>query len=124
MNVLDQFFATPVGQAIVVIALLAVLDFGLGVFAAIRDQTFTVEVVASWVRTTLLGRIAPIFGTLFVGYVAGGLSLDDGVSGVLTPGTIITGIGLVAGTAYVLEVIASIRESFVAKPGTRAVPNE
>jgi hypothetical protein len=121
---IDAFFATPVGQAVVVIALLAVLDFGLGVFAAIRDDVFTFDALAAWVRKTLLGRIAPIFGTLIVGYVAGGLSLDDGVSGVLTPGTIITGIGLVAGTAYVLEVIASIRESFVPKPGVRDVPVE
>lgn len=124
MNVLDQFFATPVGQAVVVIALLATLDFFIGIFAAIRDDVFTFDAIAAWVRKTLLGRIAPIFGTLIVGYVAGGLELDDGVNGILTPGTIITGIGLVAGTAYVLEVIASIRESFVPKPGARDVPQE
>ena len=121
---IDAFFATPVGQAVVVIGLLAVLDFAIGVFAAIRDDVFSWDVLAAWVRKTLLGRVAPIFGTLLVGYVAGGLTLDDGAQGILTPGTIITGIGLVAGTAYVLEVIASIRESFVPKPGVRDVPVE
>jgi hypothetical protein len=72
--VIDAFFATPVGQAVVVIALLATLDFFIGVFAAIRDDVFTFDAIAAWVRKTLLGRIAPIFGTLVVGYVAGGLA--------------------------------------------------
>jgi hypothetical protein len=106
------------------VGLLAVADFGLGVFAAIRDGVFTWDALAAWLRKSLVGRVLPIFGALFIGHLAGGLTVDDGVMGVLTPGTIITGIGLVAATAYVLEVIASIRESFVKKPETRAVPTE
>lgn len=121
---LSGFFDSPAGQAVLLVGLLATADFLLGVFAAIRDGTFTLEVIAAWVRSSLMGRAAPIFGALAVGYFAGGLTIDDGVNGLLSPGTVITGIGLVAATAYVLEVIASIRESFIKKPETRAVPKE
>ena len=122
MDPLKEFFDTPAGQAVIAVALLAVADFAFGVFAAVRDNVFTWDALAAWLRKTLVGRVMPIFGVLLIGHMLGGLTLDDGAASLVTPGVIITGIGLVAGTAYVLEVIGSMRESFQPKPATREVP--
>ena len=124
MDMLTEFFDAPAGQAVIAVALLAVADFALGVFAALRDDVFSMDAVAAWLRRNLAGRVAPIFGTLLVGHMVGGLALDDGASSILSPGVLITGIGLTAAVAYVLEVIASMRESLVNKPATRSVPTE
>ena len=124
MDTLKGFFDTPAGQAVIAVGLLATADFVIGVFAAFRDNVFTMDAVAAWLRKTLTGRVMPIFGVLFVGHLLGGLTLDDGASSIVSPGTIITSIGLVAATAYILEVIASMRESLVKKPETRSIPED
>jgi hypothetical protein len=121
---LTEFFDQPTGQAVLAVGLLAVADFALGVFAAVRDNVFTWDAIAAWLRKTLTGRVLPIFGVLLVGYAVGGMTFADGIGGIVSPGTIITGIGLAAAASYVLEVIASMRESLVPKPATRAIPED
>jgi small-conductance mechanosensitive channel len=124
METIQAFFDTVAGNAVLLVALLAVVDLGIGVFAAIRDNVFQFDALAAWLRKTLVGRVMPIFGFLLVGYIAGGVSMEDGVGSVISPGGIITGVGLVAATTYVLEVIASIKESTIVKTDTRQVPTD
>lgn len=122
--IIKEFFNTPAGQATLAVALLATADFAFGVFAAVRDNVFKWEALAAWVRSTLMGKVAPVFAALIVGHLAGGLTLDDGLASLVSPGAIITGVGLAAATSYVLSVVASIRESFIVKTDTREVPED
>jgi hypothetical protein len=124
MDIIKEFFNTPAGQAVLLVAVLAVLDLAIGVIAAVRDNVFQFDAVAAWLRKTLMGRVIPIFGFLLVGHVIGGLSLSDGVSSIIQPGVIITGVGIAGAATYVLEVLASIRESLVVKTDVRQVPTE
>jgi hypothetical protein len=107
----QAFFDTLAGQAVLLVSIVAVADFLFGIMAAFRDDTFQASAVAAWLRKHLAGRVGPIFLTLFLGYAAGGASLADGLGGMLSPGSILTGVGALAAVAYVTEVIASIRSS-------------
>jgi hypothetical protein len=121
---LQEFFGTPAGSAIILVTVLAVADFAFGVFAAFRDDVFQLDALAAWVRKHIMGRVAPILGTLFLGAALGGISVQDGVGGILSPGAVLTGVGILAATTYVLEVIGSIKESMTPKPLVREVPEE
>jgi hypothetical protein len=123
---IQQFFDTPAGTAVVILFALAVLDFALGTFAAIRDNVFQLDAVGAWLRKHIAGRVLPTTAVLLVGHMTGGLNIDDGAAGILSPGTVLTTIGLGMAATYVLEVIGSVRESLTAKPlalpeGWRAV---
>lgn len=120
---ISSFFETPGGTAVVALFALAALDFALGVLAALRDGTFQVGSLAAWVRKHIAGRVLPITAVLVVGHLAGGLSIDS-AEDLLSPGTILTGIGIAAATAYILETIGSVRDSLTPKPGTRDVPQD
>lgn len=119
---ITEFFGTPAGAAIVALFALAALDFALGAFAAFRDDVFTLDALSVWVRKHIAGRVLPITAVLIVGHMTGGLSFEGGE--VVSPGTVLTALGLGMAATYVLETVASIRESLTAKPGTREVPNE
>lgn len=120
---ITQFFGTPAGTAVVALFLLAGLDFLLGAFAAVRDNVFTWDALAAWVRKNVAGRVLPITAVLVVAHLAGGLSIETS-SDLLSPGTVLTTIGLGMAATYVLEVIASVRESLTAKPDTRSIPTD
>ncbi len=120
---ITSFFSTPGGTAVVVLFLLAVLDFLLGTFAAIRDNVFQLDAIGAWIRKHLAGRVLPITVVLVVGHLAGGLSVET-TADIITPGTILTGIGVGAAAVYVAEVIGSLRESLTPKADTRAVPQD
>jgi hypothetical protein len=115
ITVVREFFATPAGAAVVALLALAVLDFALGVFAAIRDDMFRLDAIAAWLRKHVAGRVLPTSAVLLIGHMTGGLSLQGGAD-LLSPGTILTTIGLGMAGTYVLEVIGSVRESLVARP--------
>jgi len=119
-----SFFDSPAGQAVAALVVLGLADLLLGVFAAVRDNVFSWEAIDAWVRSQLAGRILPIAAILILGHIAGGISFDDGTSGVLSVGGIITGGGLVAAGLYVITTAASLLESLQPKPGTREVPEE
>lgn len=53
---LTEFFDAPAGQAVIIIGLLATADFALGVFAAFRDNVFSMDAIAAWLRRNLAGR--------------------------------------------------------------------
>lgn len=119
---ITSFFDTPGGTAVVALFALAALDFALGVLAALRDGTFRWDALAAWVRKHVAGRVLPIAAVLVVGHLAGGLSIES-AQDVLSPGTVLTGIGLAAATAYVLETVASVRDSLTPDAG-RTVPQD
>jgi hypothetical protein len=123
VQVIRDFFDTPAGTAVLILFAIAVLKFLMGTFAAIRDDVFELQAVSAWVRKDLAGRVLPIAAVLVFAHMTGGMSIDNG-SDLLSPGTILTTIGIGASAVYVLEVIGSIRESFVPKPLTRNVPTD
>jgi hypothetical protein len=123
VQVAREFFASPAGTAALLLFGMATLKFALGTFAAIRDDVFELSAVGAWLRKDLAGRVLPITAILMFGHMVGGAAIEDG-SDILAPGVILMTIGLGASAVYVLEVIGSIRESFVPKPLTRNVPTD
>lgn len=119
---ITDFFGTPAGAAIVALFALAALGFAVGVLGAIRDDVFTWDALAAWIRKTIAGRVLPTTAVLLVGHLVGGLSFEGGE--IVSPGTVLTTIGLGMAASYVLEEIASIRESLTPKPGVRSVPED
>lgn len=118
---IQSFFDTPGGTAVVALFALAALDFVLGVLAAVRDGVFQLDALAAWVRKHIAGRVLPITAALVIGHLAGGLSIES-AQDVLSPGSVLTGIGIAAATAYILETIASVRGSLTT--GTGKVPQD
>ncbi len=121
---ISEFFASPAGNAVILVVLMAVADLAFGVYAALRDNVFELDALSAWVRVHLWGKVAPILSVLLLGAATGGLTLNDGVSGILSAGGVLTGVGILAATTYILSVIASIKESFEPKPEVREVPVE
>jgi len=97
MNVIDQFFTTPTGNAALVLFAASFLVFLLGVSAALRDGTFDLKYVDAFVRTTIWGRVAPVTGALLLGYV--------------THVDIITAGGVAAAAAVAAGMIGSALDS-------------
>lgn len=116
INVVREFFATPAGTGVVLLFALAALDFLMGTFAALRDGTFQLDAIAAWIRKHIAGRVLPVTAVLVIGHMLGGLTLGGGLADVLSPGTVLTTIGLGAAGVYVLEVIGSVKESLTPKP--------
>lgn len=92
------FLADPAGIAFQSILVLSLVDFATGSFAAIRDGTFDMTLLAAFLRKHVLGRSAPILLMLFVGYIANAPAL--------------TAMGSVGAAAYTLELLASIKANF------------
>jgi hypothetical protein len=82
---------------------------------------FQLDAVGAWLRKHIAGRVLPTTAVLLVGHMTGGLNIDDGAAGILSPGTVLTTIGLGMAATYVLEVIGSVRESLVPKPAERVI---
>ena len=67
---LVAFLATPTGLAVKGLLVGAFLVWALGVLAALRDGTFDLSEIATFVRSTLLGRVFPVTVVLLTGYAA------------------------------------------------------
>lgn len=119
INVVREFFATPAGTGVVLLFALATLDFLMGTFAAARDGVFQLDAIGAWIRKHIAGRVLPVAAVLVIGHMLGGLTLGAGIDALLSPGTVLTTIGLGAAGVYVLEVIGSVRESLTPKPLVR-----
>lgn len=72
------FLASPAGLAAKAMLVLAALDFGLGVFAAIRDGSFDASKSGAVLVKHVLGRVFPIAALLGTGYFAGDTFLLTG----------------------------------------------
>ncbi len=119
--VFKDFFGTPAGAAVVALFALAALDFVLGTFAAFRDNVFQLDSVAAWLRKHVAGRVLPTTAVLVIGHMVGGLSLANGAD-LLSPGTILTTLGLGMAGTYVLEIVGSLQESLKPKPASGPAP--
>ena len=108
---LDTFFASDAGQLAVWVLILPVLDFILGTLAAIRDGTFELDRVASFLRKHLAGRMLPIWILLFVGHFADSYVLP------VVDFPAILGVGVAAAGLYVLETAGSIMRSWGPQTG-------
>jgi len=99
-DAIREFYGSPAGQAAVAVLVVGIADLVLGILAAFRDNVFSIEAVAAWLRSTLSGRILPIWVLLFVGYFAQGIQ----VAGI--PLLLAAGIG--AGGLFVTETVGTI----------------
>jgi len=94
---LKTFIASPAGTALLAMVAVAFADFITGVFAALRDGTFSVDAIAAFLRKHIWGRVAPIGTLLVLGYFGGD-----------TVGQLFMASAVAAGTAYAAETAASI----------------
>jgi len=87
---LSEFLASPSGLAIKALMVGTFLTFILGVVAAVRDKTFSLVYIDSFVRSTLMGRVVPASIVLVVGYVADDQTLT--AAGVVVAGAVAAGM--------------------------------
>jgi hypothetical protein len=88
---------SPAGIAIYGALTAAFLDFAFGVYAALRDGTFSLDAVAAFLRKHLLGRVLPASTLAVVGYYSEQPAMIAAAA--------------VALTAYAAETLASIYDS-------------
>lgn len=115
---LDAFFASTSGQIALWVVVLPVLDWVLGVLAAIRDGTFTLDSVASFLRKHVAGRVVPIWMLLLVGFFA-----DQWLVPVVDVPAL-TAVGMAAAGLYVAETIGSILRSWGPATGPALVTRD
>ncbi len=95
---IQAFLDDPAGLALKAMLLWAFLDFATGTFAAIKDGTFALDVIAAFVRKHLFGRVAPIAALLVAGYYTGDVAIIGGA--------------VTAAVAYTLETMSSVKGNF------------
>jgi hypothetical protein len=105
-----QFFQTEAGLALYGVLILAFVDFGLGVAAAFRDDTFSLDALAAFLRKHIAGRVFPIALLLMAGHFGSQPAL--------------LALGLAGAAAYVLETIGSIRDSWGKTNRVQPVPED
>ena len=103
---LAELINSPAGLAVKGALVAAFLDFAIGAFAAMRNGTFALDAVASFVRKHLLGRVFPI-GVLLV---AGSFVADAAL----------TAAGLTAAGVYYAETVGSVLGSLNPPTDTEA----
>lgn len=107
MDALSTFLASTAGLAVKGALVAAFLDFGFGVFAAVRDSTFALDAVAAFLRKHLIGRVLPSSMLAYAAYATGD--------------PIMTATASAALVAYATETLASIYSS-IATPEPQPVP--
>lgn len=118
---LKAFFASPAGQAGILMLVLAFVDFALGILAAFRDGTFTLDAVAAWLRKHVAGRVLPIWIMLFAGHFTAGISVQTPL-GDLPVQLPLLGIATFAALTYIAETLGSIAASWGPKREAQKVP--
>lgn len=91
---MEAFLSSTAGLAVKGALVAAFLDFGFGVFAALKDSTFSLDAIAAFLRKHLVGRVLPVSGLAYMGYLTG------------DPLMISTAIAALS--AYAAETLASI----------------
>lgn len=107
---IQEFFNTQLGIVVYGMLVATVADVVMGVWAAVRDGTFSLDVVAAYLRKHVMGRVGPIFGLLFFGYVGNQ--------------PVLLAAGLVSGAAYATETFASILSSWGPNREIQPVPSD
>jgi len=102
---LSAFLADPAGLAVKAALVAAFLDFAFGVFAALRDETFQLQLVGAFIRKHLLGRVFPVSVLAVMAYITHDAAMTTAAAGALT--------------VYAGETLASIYDSIkTIRPGT------
>ena len=99
---ISGFLASPEGLALKAALALTAVDFLFGVYAALKDGTFALDVVAAFLRKHLVGRVFPIGTLLLIGYYSHSPEMSAA--------------GLAAGAAYLAETAASVYGSINPPP--------
>jgi len=110
------FFDSGAGQAALAVLAVGLVDFLLGVLAALRDGVFELSAVGAWIRVQFAGRILPIWILLFIGFYAQGIEFAD------IPLLLAAGLG--AAATYVAETVGSILKNWGPKHEVQTVPTE
>lgn len=97
METLDAFLSDPAGLAVKAALIAAFLDFGFGVFAAVRDGTFDATALASFVRKHLMGRVFPVSLLAVMAYI--------------TKDATMAAAAIAALAAYTAETLKSVYDS-------------
>lgn len=105
---LSSFLASTAGLAVKAALIAAFLDFAFGVFAALRDSTFTLDSVAAFLRKHLMGRVLPVSILAAVGYITADQIMIAAAAATLT--------------AYTAETLASIYSSLTVS--TQPIPQD
>jgi hypothetical protein len=101
-NLVHAAFQGPTGIAITGVAILGILELVTGALRAFAAKQFKIELVDTWVRTDLAGRILPITVVL----IAGAAAPDLSALGVQVD--ILTATGLAGAAVYAASTLASI----------------
>ena len=96
--------ALTLWQVFGLLTLVAFLDVAGSMALAVVKGTFSLGAVAIWIQSHVLKRVFPIFALAVLGK---GIPTFD-----VPPIEIAFGLALTALAAYVLETIASLRDSF------------
>ncbi len=107
---LSAFLASPEGIGLYYVLILAAADWLLSVAAAFRDGTFSLDGVAIFLRTHIMGRVVPITILLGLGYFGNAPALSA--------------LGAAAAAAYTAETLKSIADSWGPGHTTQLVPKE
>lgn len=95
-------------QIVIGLFSITVLDFISGVAGAFANHTFSVDSIAQFVATHILGRVIPLSFAAAVGI---GLPVLN-----LPPSPAIFAVFLAGGAAYVAETLASIVKNLGSQP--------
>lgn len=71
MSGLEAFLDSPGGLATKAALAAAFLDFAFGVFASLRDESFSFDALAAFLRKHIMGRVAPVTLLAYMGYITG-----------------------------------------------------
>ena len=103
---IEAFFASDTGRYAALVLILPLTDWVLGVLAAIRDGTFTLDSLAAFLRKHIAGRVLPIWVLMFLGYVTQSLVIP------VVEWPVFASLGTAAALAYIAETIGSILRSW------------
>lgn len=113
---LSSFAATPGGQALAVLYVLAVLDLIVSSAVAFQKGVFVFGLVDAWIRTNL-SKLVIVTAGLVGGHILGGLTID----GVGLIGPALTTASVAGAAVYAVAVLASLG---VALKGEAKTPTE
>lgn len=107
LDFLKAFLDSPAGLALRALLVGTLITAVLGIFAALRDGTFSWQYVDAFVRSTVWGKVAPAGVVLVLAYVLGEattLTAAVGVAGAV-------GIGLITSALDSLRQLTMTKEA-------------